>query len=132
MEPLRWSGTIHTVLRSVKEPIIPPVGIRAAKPPKGLAITEEGAWEWVRYETYRGQRLTFSDEQRVAHLKASAAMSKSLQERGHSGGIDSQTANRLAVSGAKHQRYYAQLQDQLIASEGPFEFRYGIEAEIDG
>ena len=132
MEPLRWSGRIHTVLRSVQTLIYPPAGIRAAKPPKGLAVTEAQAHEWVRYETYRGQRLTYSDAEKIAYLKASSQYSAQLRWTDNAGGIDAARANRLALSGVHHQRYYAQLQAQLIASEGPFEFRYGIETEIDG
>ena len=132
MEPLRWLGTIHTVQRSVKDRIDPPVGVREVRLPKGLAVTEAYAHEWVRFETYRGQRLTFSDKKRLSHLKAAATFSKFLRNSGHAGGVDSQSANRFAVSGAKHMRYYAQIQDQLIASEGPFEFRFGLKEEIDG
>ena len=132
MEPLRLPGRIHTVLRSVQTLIVPPAGIRAVKPPKGLAVTEAQAHEWVRYETYRGQRLTHSEAVKIAYLRASSKHSAQLRRSGNAGGIDAARANQIALSGAKHQRYYAQLQDQLIASEGPFEFRYGIEAEIDG
>lgn len=132
MEPLRWQGTIHTVLRSVHDPITPKRGNRAVKYPKGLVISEQAAHEHVRYETYRGQRITSSREDSHAWIKAAAAVSADLRARGQAGGIDATTANGYARRGVNHMRYYAKLQDQLIASEGPFEFRFGVKKEIDG
>ena len=132
MEPLRWQGTIHTVQRSVKDRIDSPVGVREVRLPKGLAVTEAYAHEWVRYETYRGQRLTYSEDEKIAHLRAASIHSQSLRKSGHGGDVDAAKANSFALSGVKHMRYYAKLQDQLIATEGPFEFRFGFKEEIDG
>ena len=132
MEPLRWQGTIHTVLRSVHDRITPVPGERAIAFPKGLASTEQQAHEWVRYETYRGNKFSDSSEHVRAWMKSAAAASAALRSRGQGAGIDAETANGYARTGAKHQRYYAQLQKQLIASEGPFEFRFGVKEEIDG
>lgn len=114
-------GTIHTVLRSIQDPIKAPKGVRSAKPPKGLIVSEEGAWLHVRYMTYIGERITFSPKESEAHLKAASAAWKELRRQGQAADIDATTANLCANSGVKHRAYYARLQQQLIDSEGPFE-----------
>ena len=114
MEPLRMPGTIHTVLHSIQDPIKAPKGVRSAKPPKGLSISEEGAWLHVRYMTYKGERITFSPKESEAQLKASSAAWEELRRQGQAADIDATTAHLCANSGIKHRAYYARLQQHLI------------------
>ena len=115
MEPLRWTGTVHTVLRSVYEPI-PTRNVRA---PSGM--DEANAMHFVRCETYCGGYITQENGRPPASFRAQA---RQWRKEGVLK-ISDEEARELHRQGQKFRAYYARLQRELEHFEGPFEWKYG-------
>lgn len=123
MEPLRWKGTVHTVLRSVhdKIPLRNPGRLR---PPAG--VDADQAMLFVRNETYCGGRLTVENGRPGPQLRAEFrqwikdGVLNITPEQAHEDHLRSQQLRK----------YYVRLQEELIFFEGPFEWKYGHEKTV--
>ena len=124
MEPLRWKGTVHTVLRSVHHPI--PLR-RVINPPFGWSESDVlNAMHFVRRETYCGGRLTVENGRPGPQVRAQ------FRQWIKDGvlNVSSEQARADRARGERLRKYYVRLQEELIFAEGPFEWKYGHENTV--
>ena len=115
MEPLRWTGTVHTVLRSVYEPI-PTRNVHAPS-----CMDEAKAMHFVRSETYCGGYISQENGRPGPSMRAQ--FRQWIKD-----GVLHITVEQLHedhLRGQKARAYYARLQRELEHFEGPFEWKYG-------
>ena len=117
MEPLRWTGTVHTVLRSVYDPI----ATRNVRAPSGM--DEAAAMHFVRFETYSGGYITEKNGRPGPLLRAE--FRKWIKEGVLN--ITVEQGHEIHLKGQKARAYYSRLQRELEYFEGPFEWKYGHE-----